>query len=148
MSKSLGFRVEAALVALLNRRTRMSLYGPVTSGLAGQGVDSTSYPVLSAIERFGPISAAALAPLVGLERTVTSRYAARLETAGLVGKVVDPSDHRVALLELTDKGTNLVAVLRQRLAAELESRLADWPPSLASAFVEGLERFVGEQRGV
>ena len=83
-----------------------------------------------------------MAPLVALERTVASRYAARLEASGLVRKTVDTDDRRVTLLELTEGGISMVAVLRTRLAAELESKFASWPESLVVSFVEGLERFV------
>ncbi|MBT0566526.1 MarR family winged helix-turn-helix transcriptional regulator [Williamsia sp. CHRR-6] len=135
-----GQRVEAALVTLLARSTREQLYAPALAPVADI-VDTVRYPVLSAVARFGPISAADIAIHVGTDRTVASRHAAALETAGLLTRDVDPADARAWLLQLTPRGRSVIRGIRSRMAATIEASMADWPDGVADAFVDGLERF-------
>ena len=144
MEPSLGDRAADALGQLLNRQTRVGLYRSVTDGLDDLGVTPATYTVISGIARYGPISAAALAPLAGVERSVASRYAARLADGGLIARAPDPADGRSSLLSLTVEGERIIALMRHRLAVELNRRMSDWPEGLAEAFVEGFERFVDD----
>ncbi|ASU85586.1 MarR family transcriptional regulator [Nocardiopsis gilva YIM 90087] len=146
MSGDLGRRTEAALGELLQRRVRADLYGDLTDGI-GHGVDPTTYPVISGIARLGPITAARLAAEVGIDRSVASRYASRLEEHGLIRRGRDKHDRRAVLLTLTPRGQEIVGLMRGRLVALLDERLAAWPPDQAEAFVAGLERFVAQTLG-
>jgi DNA-binding MarR family transcriptional regulator len=47
------------------------------------------------------VPAARRAEYLGIDRSGTSRYADRLEAAGLVERTTDPLDRRAALLSLT-----------------------------------------------
>ncbi|PYC87426.1 MarR family transcriptional regulator [Streptomyces tateyamensis] len=137
----LGTEIADALGLLLRRSTRARLYGRLTDGLP---VDEFGYPVLSALARAGACSAAELAGEVGLDRTVVTRRATHLETAGLLRREPDPADRRATLLLLTDEGTAVVAELRRRLATLIADSLHDWPPTEAQAFAAGLTRFVAD----
>ncbi len=128
----------------MQRRNRAHLYGELIEGL-DIGVTITTYPVISGVARLGPITATELASNVGLDRTVTSRYATQLEGRGLLRRRPDPADPRKSLLVLTPKGERVVSVMRKRLADSLQRQLASWPPEQARAFVDGFERFVREQ---
>ncbi|CAM4448251.1 MarR family winged helix-turn-helix transcriptional regulator [Nocardia ninae] len=139
-----GAQVAAAIAELLRRRTREGIYAELTEGL-DPAVDTTTYPVLSALARWGPRSAAALATEIGLDRSVTSRHATRLEQAELVWRAPDPGDARATLLGLTDRGERAVEVMRERLADRLDRHLAAWPEDQARAFAAALTRFVGEK---
>ncbi|MEU7141527.1 MarR family transcriptional regulator [Nocardia sp. NPDC046473] len=139
-----GARVADAIAELLRRRTREGIYAELTEGL-DPAVDTATYPVLSALGRFGPRSAAALAAEIGLDRSVTSRHATRLERAGLVRRSPDPADARATLLSLTEPGQRAVDVMRDRLARRFDQHLAAWPESEAQAFAAALTRFVREE---
>ncbi|HEX4831566.1 MAG TPA: MarR family transcriptional regulator [Trebonia sp.] len=143
MDRQLGGRLEAALGALLQRRTRLGLYAELVAGI-GRGLDITSYPILSGVARIGPVQAGRLGSEIGLDRSGVSRHASRLEQGGLLARVPDPGDARGTLLTLTEDGEQVVAVLRERLAAIFARQLASWPPDEALGFVAGLERFVRE----
>src|SRR5580698_9742148 len=99
-----GAQIAEALGLLLRRATRTGLYRELTAGL-GEAVDELTYPVLSGLARTGPRTAAALAQDVGLDRSGVSRYASRLEAAGLLRREPDPADGRAVLLTLTSLGT-------------------------------------------
>jgi DNA-binding MarR family transcriptional regulator len=133
-----GAEVAEALGTLLLRSVRAGLYRHLTEGL---GLDEAAYPILSGLARTGPRSAAALAGEVGLDRSGVSRHGTRLEAAGLIRRQPDPSDARAALLTLTEKGEQVVAAMRTRLADSIALILADWPPGEAAAFARGLHRF-------
>ncbi|QMU77285.1 MarR family transcriptional regulator [Streptacidiphilus sp. PB12-B1b] len=138
-----GREVAEALGDLLKRGTRAGLYRGLTQGL-GAAVDEVTYPVLSALARTGPYSAADLATEVGLDRSGVSRRATRLEEAGLVRREPDPADRRSVLLTLTEEGARTVEVMRARLAARIDASLGGWPPGEAQAFARSLRRFIDQ----
>ncbi|MCY0895846.1 MAG: MarR family transcriptional regulator [Alicyclobacillaceae bacterium] len=141
--ETLGDRLETALGLLLLRRTRSQLYDELVSGVHN-GLDSTVYPVLSGIARSGPISVTQLSSDIGLDRSNTSRRASQLEENGLLHRVPDDRDARVALLTLTPLGEKVVNEMRFRLKRRLTAQLSAWTLDEAECFVHGLERFVSE----
>ncbi|WP_439679050.1 MarR family winged helix-turn-helix transcriptional regulator [Embleya sp. MST-111070] len=143
MDNEVGYEIADALGLLLRRTTRERLHRSLTEGM-GEGVDEVTYPVLSALARTGPRSAADLAPDVGLDRSGVTRRATRLEEAGLVRREPHPTDRRAALLVLTDAGERAVVELRRRLADHITASLAAWPPGAAREFAGSLRRFVAE----
>ena len=140
MSLTTSARIEAAIGQLLRRSTRAHLYENMVAGL--DGVDATTYPVLSGVARWQPVSATNLALEIGIDRTATTRYASRLQQAGLIDRVPDPTDARATLIRLTAAGERVVATMRERLVDHLETATADWPESEAQQFASALERLV------
>ncbi|MFG3117939.1 MarR family winged helix-turn-helix transcriptional regulator [Streptomyces sp. NPDC048197] len=141
MPEDVGHEIAEALGTLLKRGTRAHLYARLTDGL-GEAVDETTYPVLSGLARTGPRNAANLAGEIGLDRSVVTRRATRLEEAGLLCREPDPDDRRATLLALTETGHQAVQTTRQRLATLIEASLASWPPKEAQSFARQLHRFV------
>ena len=135
-----GEQVAQALGDLLRRSARSRVYGALTTGL-GPALDEATYPVLSGLARTGPATAARLAADVGLDRSVVSRHADRLEAAGLLRRDPDPADRRGTLLVLTGAGRRAVTEMRRRLAAQLDDYLGAWPAADAAAFARFLTRF-------
>lgn len=132
--------IAAAFGALLLRGNRAHLYDGLTADIPG--VDSTTYPVLSGLARAGSSTASRLADIIGLDRTVTTRYAARLTELGLVGRTPDPHDARAVHLSLTPAGRDAVAAMRAELVSTLASATADWPAEELAAFASSLRRLV------
>ena len=137
----LGATLAAAFAEVLQHSTRSRMYGMLTHDL-DDAIDAATYPVISALGRFGSRSAAELAIDVGLDRSVVSRHADRLEAGGLLRREQDPRDGRTMLLMLTDRGTRQVTVMRERLDDAFEDYLATLPQDEARAFVDGFVRFV------
>jgi DNA-binding MarR family transcriptional regulator len=138
-----GAEIADSLGILLRRSSRAHLYVRLTAGL-GDALDEATYPVISALDRYGPRSAAQLAEDIGLDRSVVSRHASRLAAAGLIERLPDPSDRRAVLLTLTGAGRRAVDQMRQRLAGVLDEYLARWPPGQAEQFAASLRRFIDE----
>lgn len=139
--ESVGGQLADALGLILQRSARSRIYGELTRGL-DDAIDDTTYPVISALGRSGPRSAAQLAGDVGIDRSVVSRHADRLVASGLLRREPDPADGRATLLALTADGARQVAVMRNRLHTVLDDYLATWTPERARAFVDGFTEFV------
>jgi DNA-binding MarR family transcriptional regulator len=137
----MGASIAEALATLLRRGHRENLYARLTSDL-GDGVDATTYPVLSGLDRVGACSAAELGIEIGLDRSGVSRRATRLEAAGLLSRSPDPSDGRAVQLDLTPNGHTVVSTLRTRLESEIDALFEDWAPDEKRFFATGFVRFV------
>lgn len=133
----LARELEQALGQLLLRRNRSALYDAVLDS-APDGIDRQTYPVLSGLARLGPQTSKRLADEVGIDRSGTSRYADRLEAAGLLSRSPDLDDGRATLLALTPKGRDTVATLHDALTRHLAGRIADWPETQARALINGI----------
>jgi DNA-binding MarR family transcriptional regulator len=138
-----GAAIADTLGRLLQRGTRARLYAGLTADLDA-ALDESTYPVISGLARLGPQSAARLGAAIGIDRSVVSRHATRLERAGLVERLPDPADQRATLLHLTPRGRQAVQQMRQRLASAFDDYLATWPPGEARVFAASLARFTEE----
>lgn len=136
----LGAQVAESVARMLRRSSRAGLYRELTAGL-DPAVNEFSYPVISGLARTGPSTAARLAAEIGIDRSVASRHADRLERVGLLRREPHPSDRRGTLLVLTPEGQQLVAAMRGRLAGVIGRYLSSWPPGEAAAFARFLRRF-------
>jgi len=94
----------------------------------------TALLTLSALEREGPVRVTTLAAAAGIGQPAMTEMIQRLERQGLVTRVDDPEDGRVALVSLSDAGRALrgeqqcerrdrLAVLLTALPAEDEAAL-------------------------
>jgi len=81
----------------------------------GRDISDSKYRMMSAIERFGPVSIGRIATLVGSAQSSTSEMVSRLMRAGLVEKVRGTYDGRVVTVTLTPEGRGLVRRRRKRI---------------------------------
>jgi DNA-binding MarR family transcriptional regulator len=89
---------------------------------AGISLDRALFPLLLGIERFGPIGVVDLADRAGRDHTTVSRQVAKLDSLGLVDRLVDADDRRVRNAVITPKGkamTDQVDAARMRMAHAL-----------------------------
>ena len=97
----------------------------------------TAVAALSSLDRHGAQRITAMAAAEGVSQPSMTQLMQRLEQRGLVARLSDPSDGRVALVSLTDEGRAVLAARRARNAGRIEALLADLPDdeirSLASA---------------
>ena len=85
------------------------------------------YHVLTAASRPEPLSQAAIAQEIGLDRTVMTYLVDDLESAGLLTRRPDPRDRRARLLTPTSAGERCIAAVEQRLAVVEEQLLHGLP---------------------
>jgi DNA-binding MarR family transcriptional regulator len=93
--------------------------------------------VLNRLHREGPSRLTALAAKEGVSQPSMTQLIQRMERHGLVTRLTDPDDGRVALVALTEAGTAILDdrkhVRRERLAALLTTLTADETRALTLA---------------
>lgn len=86
------------------------------------------YSVLVHLERNGQLTPGQLADLERIQPPSMTRTINCLVEAGLVEKAAHPTDGRVVVVSLTDKGRTEVAETRERRSAWLEAQLEAMEP--------------------
>ncbi|MET0275704.1 MAG: MarR family transcriptional regulator [Acidimicrobiia bacterium] len=113
---ALAVRLRMA-VARVHRRARTEA---VTDG---DDVSASRFAALATIQKRGPITLGELAAEEQVQPPSMTRIVARLEGQGLVERAVDPDDRRVARVEITPAGAELLAITRTRRNAFLAQRI-------------------------
>lgn len=105
------------------------------------GVDPAAAGLLLAIgDR--PIRVSELAHCIATDVSTVSRQVSSLTEAGLAEKVPDPSDRRVAIVELTEPGRRAADDLRAVRLDQFAALFADWSDSEIQEFQGYLRRLV------
>ena len=103
-------------VTRLARRLRTQLPGELTP---------SQLATMSSIERLGPITLGDLSAVERVKPPSMTKIVACLEEQGLVSRAVDPSDRRVARVDITAQGRRFLDSSRRRKDAYLAERLRD-----------------------
>jgi DNA-binding MarR family transcriptional regulator len=101
----------------------------------GEGLTPTQYSVLALVRNRGPLGLAELTELEGLNPTMLSRVIRVLDDAGLIRRLSDPNDMRVARLEITPAGAQMHERIRERRTSVLTECLNRLPPQTAAALL-------------
>lgn len=104
-------------VARLSRRIRPTA--------AAGSLTTTEVDVLVGIDRHGPLRLSDLAGFSGLNPTMLSRVIPRLESAGLMRRLMAEGDKRVCRVETTAKGRRLLEHIRSERNDALSRLLRD-----------------------
>jgi DNA-binding MarR family transcriptional regulator len=135
-------RIAGALGAVLLRSNRAALYSRLTA--ATPDLDETLYPVLSGLARLGTATATVLAEQIGLDRSVTTRYVARLEQAGLIARAPHAVDRRAMELTLTPTGRAAIAQSRKALRQLLAQATESWSQDQLHDFAASFEQLISD----
>ncbi|MDN3244921.1 MULTISPECIES: MarR family winged helix-turn-helix transcriptional regulator [unclassified Streptomyces] len=100
-----------------------------------------SYTLLGHLEERGGCRATDLAAHYALDKSTVSRQVSALERTELVERRVDPDDHRVQVLHLTEAGRRILAQVTESRRTAFRERLADWPEEDLVRFAAYLERY-------
>lgn len=141
MSPDALHQLADALNELMLPSNRGRLCAPVIAA-APAAIDGQTYFVLSTLARTGPLTVARLAEHVGIDRSGTSRYADRLQEAGLLEREADPADRRLSLIRLTPEGARLAGKLTDVLAGHLQELTAAWPAGQVQTLADGLDQLL------
>ncbi|WP_344668757.1 MarR family transcriptional regulator [Catenulispora yoronensis] len=91
---------------------------------APDGLSLTAAATLGSLQRRGPRRITELATAQGVTQPSMTQLLRRLEDAGLVGRVPDPTDGRVVLIELTEAGDRTLRNRWSTRLARLDTLLA------------------------
>jgi DNA-binding MarR family transcriptional regulator len=90
---------------------------------AGTNLGPSQTAALATLDRHGPLTPTELARIERIQRPTATRIIARLEEAGLVERVADPTDGRSFTVGINGDGRALMNKLRTRKNAYLARRL-------------------------
>jgi DNA-binding MarR family transcriptional regulator len=92
------------------------------------GLTPTLYAALGTVELRGPITAGQLAALEHVRRPTMTRTIRELVDRGLIERLPDPLDGRVAWLRVTQTGADLIRSARRRSETYLTKQLRALSP--------------------
>ncbi|HEV8448345.1 MAG TPA: MarR family transcriptional regulator [Gemmatimonadaceae bacterium] len=125
----LADRLHSAAIHLLRRLRRED---------DASGLPAPQLSALSVIVFAGPITLGALAHAEQVRPPTITRLVDRLEAAGLVNRVPDPVDRRIARVAATPKGVKLLHDGRRRRVASLAVSLRELPEKDRFALAKAL----------
>ncbi|MCW8376539.1 MarR family winged helix-turn-helix transcriptional regulator [Streptomyces justiciae] len=125
-----------AVESIQREMTAFARRARASAGRMHPELSLVSYTLLGHLEERDGCRATDLAAHHALDKSTVSRQVAALERAALVERRVDPDDHRVQVLHLTEAGREILAQVTESRRAAFQERLADWPE-------EDLVRFAG-----
>ncbi len=104
----------------------------------GTDLSPSQFEVLTTIVRRGPIGLGDLAELEGLNPTMLSRIASKLEAAGLAGRMTDSHDGRAVQMVATEPGLAFFEQVRLERNEILRVALAELSPGQQSALLAAM----------
>ncbi len=102
------------------------------------GLSLTEASCLAIIGRRGPMPLNEIAASEHLSAPSVTKTITRMEEAGLIDRLTDPTDRRVSLVTLSKKGSALVDQIRSRRNAFLLLRLQELSPIDLAAIEQAL----------
>ncbi|MFD8200204.1 MarR family winged helix-turn-helix transcriptional regulator [Streptomyces sp. NPDC059701] len=132
---------DAAVETIQREMTAFARRARASAGRMHPELSLVSYTLLGHLEERDGCRATDLAAHYALDKSTVSRQVAALERVGLVERRVDPDDHRVQVLHLTDAGRSILAQVTESRRTAFRERLADWSAEDLTRFAAYLERY-------
>jgi DNA-binding MarR family transcriptional regulator len=133
-----GYRLAGAMFGLGKQQASLS------QRMSKTGADHSTIFLLKSLAMHGPRRSSELAAAVHSDPSTVSRQVATLVRDGLIERQADPEDGRASVLVPTERGLELLAEQRRRLALALAQVIRQWEPEDVTRFLELLERFVSD----
>lgn len=116
---------------------------PIQRDLASQyGLSLGDFRAVRVLSRLGPSPVSRFGSHLGVPRSTITNLADRLEHAGMIERMPDPTDRRVTLVRLTPAGQSAVEAIALLRDSEVARRLETLEPQDALRLAELLERVV------
>ncbi|WP_375497808.1 MarR family winged helix-turn-helix transcriptional regulator [uncultured Jatrophihabitans sp.] len=108
---------------------------------AAHDVEWSAHVILKTLRAEGPIRSGALAEVIQSDPSTVSRQVAALVKDGLLERRADPEDGRAALLVLTERAREVLAVQDRLRLDHYADMLVGWTDEDLAQFAELLRRF-------
>ena len=99
----------------------------------GNEVSATQYRALASLAQRGPRNASVLSEELGVGRPATTKLVDRLVKRRLIKRGAHPADRRQVILEVTDKGREVVRAVQQCRRRKLRRVLSEIDPDAREA---------------
>ncbi|MES1047052.1 MarR family winged helix-turn-helix transcriptional regulator [Heyndrickxia oleronia] len=103
-------------------------------------LDRAEYLLLSQLQKSSPIAINALAEQLLLNLSTASRQIAVLEKKGYIKRFPDPINGRISLIELTEKGSNILKKVQDARSSAYTEMLNEWSPNELIQLKDSLTR--------
>ncbi|GIN39144.1 MULTISPECIES: MarR family winged helix-turn-helix transcriptional regulator [Heyndrickxia] len=103
-------------------------------------LDRAEYLLLSQLQKSSPIAINALAEQLLLNLSTASRQIAVLEKKGYIKRFPDPINGRISLIELTEKGSNILKKVQDARSSAYTEMLNEWSPDELIQLKDSLTR--------
>ena len=110
------------------------------------GLSVSQCYALDALTRTGPVSMSELAGRLYLESSTMTRVVDELVAQGLASRAADAKDRRVCRVEITPKGSSLLAGIRTELIKEHENVLRTIPSGSREAVIAAMTELLAAFR--
>ena len=98
--------------------------------------------IIAAKERGSRVISSGLAKLLGITRSAVSQMVKKLESKGVVRRVPDSRDKKIAYIELSDKARSIYEESRARVNGLLERIVAKLGAEKVEHFITGTNEFI------
>lgn len=98
--------------------------------------------IIAAKERGSRVISSGLAKLLGITRSAVSQMVNKLESKGVVRRVPDSRDKKIAYIELSDKARSIYEESRARVNGLLERIVAKLGEEKVEHFITGTNEFI------
>jgi DNA-binding MarR family transcriptional regulator len=132
---------EDAVETIQREMTAFARRARASAGRMHPELSLVSYTLLGHLEESGGCRATDLAAHYALDKSTVSRQVAALERARLIERRLDPEDHRVQVLHLTDVGTQILAQVTESRRVAFRERLEGWAEDDLARFAAYLLRY-------
>ncbi|MFE2103875.1 MULTISPECIES: MarR family winged helix-turn-helix transcriptional regulator [unclassified Streptomyces] len=132
---------ETAIETIQREMTTFARRARASAGRMHPELSLVSYTLLGHLEESGGCRATDLAAHYALDKSTVSRQVGALERSGLIERRLDPEDHRVQVLHLTEAGREILAQVTRSRRTAFRERLADWAEDDLIRFAAYLERY-------
>ena len=99
------------------------------------------FRVLVVLHSRGPMKLSAMAEILGVDPSTTTRMVDRMVTTGLVERQLNPSSRREVLIDLTDAGSETVVNVTRRRRRRIARIVSRMPQPLSASLVEVVQSF-------
>lgn len=136
-----GTDVDAITDAVLTTSRLLVAVSARSIAAAGDLITLPQFRVLVILHSRGPLNHAALAELLSVTPSTTSRMVDRLTAVGMVARQSSPSSRREILIELTPEGARVVRAVTSRRRREIAKIVAKMPEQARHGLVDVLTAF-------
>ncbi|MDX6352620.1 MAG: hypothetical protein QOF84_7410 [Streptomyces sp.] len=100
-----------------------------------------AHAVLAQLASRGRQQAGDLVGMLGVSKSTVSRELSDLQRSGLVTRSLDRYDNRIQVVDITERGREVLEQSDRRMTAQVARRTRDWRPEEIQAFHALLRRY-------
>lgn len=141
VSRDDDLRAIDAFLELIETVARTPYQKDRVLGAAKTRISGAGLNALRLVARSGPIAVTEVARQLGVDQSTASRQIKPLEDEGLLSRTADTADRRVAWLEITPGGREVLDRIHGLRRKDLDLVLGEWSPGDVEQLAELLDRF-------